>query len=197
MQGDHRATLKLQDDDNPQGIRTSVHESPPPSTRAPCAACSFLQRECLTWCIFAPYFPPDHKDKFLTIHRVFGARNIAKYLATVPLEQRPGEVAALFSNASVWIQHPVYNCSMPTKYQLELLKQELENEIKELKNKRGMSTNELAAPVVQQQQQHASNNHPGLISVSEEPNEEIPFSANQRNFPKIPRKSLDVILEFH
>ncbi|KAJ0978829.1 hypothetical protein J5N97_014303 [Dioscorea zingiberensis] len=174
MQRGHRATLKLQDDDNPQGIRT--HESPPPSpARAPCAACSFLRRECLPWCIFAPYFPPDHKDKFLTMHRVYGARNIAKRLATIPLEKRPGEVASLFSHACVRIQHPFYTISMPTKSQLELRIQELQSELKELKKKLGISTNELA-PVVQQQQQHASNNHPGLISVSEEPNEENPFS---------------------
>ncbi|CAI0375457.1 unnamed protein product [Linum tenue] len=50
------------------------------SQSSPCAACKFLRRKCTAECVFAPYFPPDQPAKFASVHRVFGASNVAKLL---------------------------------------------------------------------------------------------------------------------
>ncbi|CAN6328226.1 unnamed protein product, partial [Urochloa humidicola] len=47
-------------------------------TGSPCAACKFLRRKCQPDCVFAPYFPPDNPQKFVHVHRVFGASNVTK-----------------------------------------------------------------------------------------------------------------------
>lgn len=46
----------------------------------PCAACRMLRRRCDSKCLLAPYFPTDEVDKFVGVHRVFGASNVIKMI---------------------------------------------------------------------------------------------------------------------
>ncbi|XP_070005872.1 LOB domain-containing protein 4-like [Nicotiana sylvestris] len=46
----------------------------------PCSACKFLRRRCTQDCIFLPHFPTAEPQKFIAVHRIFGASNISKIL---------------------------------------------------------------------------------------------------------------------
>ncbi|KAE8658823.1 LOB domain-containing protein 6 [Hibiscus syriacus] len=61
----------------------------------PCAACKFLRRKCQPECVFAPYFPPDQPQKFVNVHKVFGASNITKLLNELHPSQREDAVNSL------------------------------------------------------------------------------------------------------
>lgn len=56
----------------------------PPDSRAMisgrCAACRYLRRRCPSDCIFAPYFPPNNPQRFASVHRIYGASNVARML---------------------------------------------------------------------------------------------------------------------
>ncbi|CAN1823253.1 LOB domain-containing protein 36 [Linum perenne] len=80
------------------------------SQNSPCAACKFLRRKCTQECVFAPYFPPDHPTKFASVHRVFGASNVAKLLNELPSSQREDAVNSLAYEADARLRDPVYGC---------------------------------------------------------------------------------------
>src|SRR5262249_7828663 len=80
------------------------------SSNSPCAACKFLRRKCTQECVFAPYFPPDHPQKFVSVHKVFGASNVAKLLNELNATQREDAVNSLFYEAQERIRNPVYGC---------------------------------------------------------------------------------------
>lgn len=48
------------------------------STR--CAACKYLRRRCPSDCIFSLYFPPNDPQRFASVHKIYGASNVAKIL---------------------------------------------------------------------------------------------------------------------
>lgn len=50
------------------------------NTITPCAACKLLRRRCAQECPFSPYFSPHEPHKFASVHKVFGASNVAKML---------------------------------------------------------------------------------------------------------------------
>lgn len=50
------------------------------NTITPCAACKLLRRRCAQECPFSPYFSPHEPQKFASVHKVFGASNVAKML---------------------------------------------------------------------------------------------------------------------
>ncbi|CAL1380558.1 unnamed protein product [Linum trigynum] len=80
------------------------------SQSSPCAACKFLRRKCTAECVFAPYFPPDQPAKFASVHRVFGASNVAKLLNEIPAAQRDDAVNSLAYEAEARLNDPVYGC---------------------------------------------------------------------------------------
>ncbi|KAJ3678121.1 hypothetical protein LUZ60_001924 [Juncus effusus] len=79
-------------------------------TSSPCAACKFLRRKCQPDCVFAPYFPPDNPQKFIHVHRVFGASNVTKILNELQPYQREDAVNSLAYEADMRLQDPVYGC---------------------------------------------------------------------------------------
>ncbi|KAL0903730.1 hypothetical protein M5K25_028128 [Dendrobium thyrsiflorum] len=90
---------------------------PPPSSSAagatassPCAACKFLRRKCQPDCVFAPYFLADQPQKFISVHRVFGASNVTKLLKEIPPKDREDAVNSLAYEADMRIRDPVYGC---------------------------------------------------------------------------------------
>ncbi|KAE8661704.1 LOB domain-containing protein 6 [Hibiscus syriacus] len=76
----------------------------------PCAACKFLRRKCMPDCIFAPYFPPDEPQKFINVHKIFGASNVSKLLNDMPPHQREDAVNSLAYEAEARMKDPVYGC---------------------------------------------------------------------------------------
>ncbi|XP_074570467.1 protein ASYMMETRIC LEAVES 2-like [Curcuma longa] len=80
------------------------------SSGSPCAACKMQRRKCTPGCVFAPYFPPDQPSKFESVHRVFGASNVAKLLGDLPPAQRERAAESLVYEACARLNDPVYGC---------------------------------------------------------------------------------------
>lgn len=76
-----------------------------------CGACKFLRRKCAEGCVFAPYFSYDQGAiHFAAVHKVFGASNVSKLLANLPVQHR-GEAAVTISyEAQARMRDPVYGC---------------------------------------------------------------------------------------
>ncbi|CDP00630.1 unnamed protein product [Coffea canephora] len=79
------------------------------STR--CAACKYLRRRCSPDCIFSPYFPPNNPQRFLEVHRIYGASNVAKMLEKAPVNQRAEAANSIHYEAHCRIKDPVYGCA--------------------------------------------------------------------------------------
>ncbi|XP_062180984.1 LOB domain-containing protein 6-like isoform X2 [Phragmites australis] len=97
-------------------------------TGSPCAACKFLRRKCQPECVFAPYFPPDNPQKFVHVHRVFGASNVTKILNELHPCQREDAVNSLAYEADMRLRDPVYGCVgiiSVLQHRLRQLQQEL------------------------------------------------------------------------
>ncbi|KAL1814653.1 hypothetical protein ACET3Z_017227 [Daucus carota] len=77
---------------------------------SPCAACKFLKRKCLPDCIFAPHFPPEELQNFISVHKIFGASNVSKLLNEVLPHQREDAASTLTYEANARLKDPVYGC---------------------------------------------------------------------------------------
>ncbi|KDP31887.1 hypothetical protein JCGZ_12348 [Jatropha curcas] len=120
------------------------------SSNSPCAACKFLRRKCTQECVFAPYFPPDQPQKFASVHKVFGASNVAKLLNELNAAQREDAVNSLAYEADERLRDPVYGCVgliSVLQHQLKQLQGELHSAKKELSQYIGP---EAMAPIPQQ-----------------------------------------------
>ncbi|KAL3640268.1 hypothetical protein CASFOL_015236 [Castilleja foliolosa] len=99
------------------------------SSNAPCAACKYLRRKCTKDCVFHPYFPPDNPQKFINVHKVFGASNVSKMLNERKPTERNDTVNALAWVAECRIKDPIYGCFGFVSYlqhNLRQLQQEIE-----------------------------------------------------------------------
>ncbi|XP_031270802.1 LOB domain-containing protein 20-like [Pistacia vera] len=89
----------------------SSSSSPPPVPSAPCGACKFLRRKCVSGCIFAPYFGTDQgAARFAAVHKVFGASNVSKLLLHIPVNRRHDAVVTISYEAQARLSDPVYGC---------------------------------------------------------------------------------------
>ncbi|XP_039021835.1 LOB domain-containing protein 29-like [Hibiscus syriacus] len=84
---------------------------------SPCGACKFLRRKCLEGCVFAPYFCHEQgAAHFAAIHKVFGASNVSKLLAHLPVTERSEAAVTISYEAQavksfkVWLHDPIYGC---------------------------------------------------------------------------------------
>ncbi|EXB24354.1 hypothetical protein L484_005283 [Morus notabilis] len=80
------------------------------SSHSPCAACKFLRRKCTQECVFAPYFPPDQPQKFASVHKVYGASNVAKILNELTVVHREEAAISLAYEAEARLRDPVFGC---------------------------------------------------------------------------------------
>ncbi|KAH9327882.1 hypothetical protein KI387_044374, partial [Taxus chinensis] len=98
------------------------------SSNSPCAACKFLRRKCTVECVFAPYFPPEEPQKFVNVHKIFGASNVTKLLNDLAPHQRDDAVNSLAYEAEARLKDPVYGCVgaiSVLQRQIQLLQKEL------------------------------------------------------------------------
>ncbi|TVU48360.1 hypothetical protein EJB05_07994 [Eragrostis curvula] len=78
---------------------------------SPCGACKFLRRKCVRGCVFAPYFCHEQgAAHFAAIHKVFGASNVSKLLAHLPLADRPEAAVTISYEAQARLRDPIYGC---------------------------------------------------------------------------------------
>ncbi|KAG6783826.1 hypothetical protein POTOM_009501 [Populus tomentosa] len=78
---------------------------------SPCGACKFLRRKCVRGCVFAPYFCHDQgAQHFSAIHKVFGASNVSKLLAHLPVSDRSEAAVTISYEAQARLQDPIYGC---------------------------------------------------------------------------------------
>lgn len=86
-------------------------------------------------CIFAPYFPPEEPQKFVNVHKIFGASNVTKLLNELLPHQREDAVNSLAYEAEARIRDPVYGCVgaiSVLQRQVQRLQKELETANAEL-----------------------------------------------------------------
>ncbi|XP_020571888.1 LOB domain-containing protein 24-like [Phalaenopsis equestris] len=76
-----------------------------------CAACKYLRRRCSEDCILAPYFHHSQPERFASVHRIFGAGNVARMLQQLPLHDRAQAADAIATEAHWRVQDPVYGCT--------------------------------------------------------------------------------------
>ncbi|XP_022134071.1 LOB domain-containing protein 15-like [Momordica charantia] len=98
------------------------------NTITPCAACKLLRRRCAQECPFSPYFSPHEPHKFASVHKVFGASNVAKMLMEVPESQRADAANSLVYEANLRLRDPVYGCMgaiSALQHQLQTLQADL------------------------------------------------------------------------
>ncbi|GAB4830507.1 hypothetical protein Ancab_020218 [Ancistrocladus abbreviatus] len=78
---------------------------------SPCGACKFLRRKCVMGCVFAPYFCHEQgASHFAAIHKVFGASNVSKLLAHLPVSDRSEAAVTISYEAQARLQDPIYGC---------------------------------------------------------------------------------------
>ncbi|WJX18471.1 LOB domain-containing protein 29 [Trifolium repens] len=78
---------------------------------SPCGACKFLRRKCIRGCVFAPYFSHEQgATHFAAIHKVFGASNVSKLLAHLPVSDRCEAAVTISYEAQARLQDPIYGC---------------------------------------------------------------------------------------
>ncbi|GFP96803.1 LOB domain-containing protein 29 [Phtheirospermum japonicum] len=78
---------------------------------SPCGACKFLRRKCVRGCVFAPYFCHEQgAAHFAAIHKVFGASNVSKLLAHLPVTDRSEAAVTISYEAQARLQDPIYGC---------------------------------------------------------------------------------------
>ncbi|WOL05415.1 LOB domain-containing protein 29 [Canna indica] len=78
---------------------------------SPCGACKFLRRKCVRGCVFAPYFCHEQgAAHFAAIHKVFGASNVSKLLAHLPVSDRAEAALTISYEAQARLQDPIYGC---------------------------------------------------------------------------------------
>ncbi|XWS61106.1 hypothetical protein CRYUN_Cryun07bG0097100 [Craigia yunnanensis] len=75
-----------------------------------CAACRYLRRRCAPDCIFSPYFPSNDPPRFVSVHRIYGASNVAKLLQQIPTHLRAEAADCLYFEAQRRVEDPVYGC---------------------------------------------------------------------------------------
>ncbi|CAK9150023.1 unnamed protein product [Ilex paraguariensis] len=81
------------------------------SSGSPCGACKFLRRKCMRGCVFAPYFCHEQgATHFAAIHKVFGASNVSKLLAHLPVSDRCEAAITISYEAQARLQDPIYGC---------------------------------------------------------------------------------------
>ncbi|KAB2607673.1 LOB domain-containing protein 20-like [Pyrus ussuriensis x Pyrus communis] len=129
------------------------------SGAAPCGACKFLRRKCISGCIFAPHFGSDQgAARFAAVHKVFGASNVSKLLLHIPLNRRHDAVVTITYEAQARLSDPVYGCVstiLALQQQVASLQAELATVQTQLINSRFAFANALQITSQQQQQNMA------------------------------------------
>ncbi|KAK6160224.1 hypothetical protein DH2020_003605 [Rehmannia glutinosa] len=200
------------DQNRPKGPRAECHRhadtaDAAPPTNAPCGACKFLRRKCISGCIFAPHFGSDQgAARFAAVHKVFGASNVSKLLLHIPANRRHDAVVTISYEAQARLSDPVYGCIstiIALQQQVASLQAELSVVQTQLLNSRFVMANALekSSAVPPQHHHHmiaAAVLQPAYSNTSSASNNLISFTPNfgesctalsNSNFEPIPHLS--------
>ncbi|PIA54067.1 hypothetical protein AQUCO_00900560v1 [Aquilegia coerulea] len=170
QQGDGHSSDKQPCNGRRSGKRIAPPITTVVSSTAPCGACKFLRRKCISGCIFAPYFGSDQgAARFAAVHKVFGASNVSKLLLHIPTNQRHDAVVTISYEAQARLSDPVYGCVstiLALQQQVASLQAELSIVQTQLMNSRLAVANALQSSQQQQQQQHISVLQPAYSNNS-------------------------------
>ncbi|XP_026453125.1 LOB domain-containing protein 2-like [Papaver somniferum] len=76
--------------------------------RQACAACKHQRKKCSQNCILSPFFPPEKKEKFQAVHKLFGVSNISKLLKGLhTLDERKRAIDSLIWEAEARERDPI------------------------------------------------------------------------------------------
>ncbi|CAL1374456.1 unnamed protein product [Linum trigynum] len=129
-----------------------------PGNNRRCAGCKYLRRRCPKDCLLAPYFPPNNPLRFESVHKIFGASNVAKLLQQVAEDRRAEAADCMVYEASSRVSNPVYGCAgMIYQLQEEIVKVQLE--IQNVKGKIALHNAQQSFSSVLQQQQQLQEEH--------------------------------------
>ncbi|CAL5032216.1 unnamed protein product [Urochloa decumbens] len=115
-----------------------VRAAPPPQTTPPpgCAACKHKRQKCAPGCVLAPYFPAGNPEKFRSVLRVFGVKNVLRTLREVPPPRWDACVRTVVHESRMRLADPVRGCVglvedleaqlLDTAVELEVLRRRLE-----------------------------------------------------------------------
>ncbi|XWS58563.1 hypothetical protein CRYUN_Cryun08bG0044900 [Craigia yunnanensis] len=168
-----------------------------PIPAAPCGACKFLRRKCISGCIFAPHFGSDQgAARFAAVHKVFGASNVSKLLLHIPVNRRHDAVVTISYEAQARLSDPVYGCVstiLSLQQQVSSLQAELSMVQNQLISGRFAMENALQSSQQQQQQQqqqhheqHIALLQPAYSNNSSASNNLINISNFTSNFDLVP-----------
>ncbi|KAE9465730.1 hypothetical protein C3L33_02341, partial [Rhododendron williamsianum] len=136
---------------------------PPVMAPAPCGACKFLRRKCMSGCIFAPHFGTDQGSaRFAAVHKVFGASNVSKLLLHIPVSRRSDAVVTISYEAQARLSDPVYGCVstiLALQQQVASLQAELSMVHTQLLNSRLAVANAFQNTEHHQHQHHHQQHH--------------------------------------
>ncbi|KAK4407205.1 LOB domain-containing protein 29 [Sesamum angolense] len=77
----------------------------------PLRCLQILEEKCVRGCVFAPYFCHEQgATHFAAIHKVFGASNVSKLLAHLPVSDRCEAAVTISYEAQARLQDPIYGC---------------------------------------------------------------------------------------
>ncbi|XWS64894.1 hypothetical protein CRYUN_Cryun05aG0043400 [Craigia yunnanensis] len=125
-----------------------------PVPPAPCGACKFLRRKCISGYIFAPYFGSDQgAARFAAVHKVFGASNVLKLLIHIPVNRRHDAVVTISHEAQARLSDLVYGC-VSTILSLQQQVASLQTELAMVQNQLINSRFAMANALQSSQQQH-------------------------------------------
>ncbi|KAK4493007.1 hypothetical protein RD792_000022 [Penstemon davidsonii] len=162
----------------------ATNMAPPPS--APCGACKFLRRKCVSGCIFAPHFGSDQgAARFAAVHKVFGASNVSKLLSHIPANRRHDAVVTISYEAQARLSDPVYGCVstiIALQQQVTSLQTELSVVQTQLINSRFVMENALQNSPQQQQQHIAMLQQPAYSNTTSSVSNNINFNNFTTNF---------------
>ncbi|GMN58414.1 hypothetical protein TIFTF001_027508 [Ficus carica] len=178
--------------DPPAAAVASAASVAPP---APCGACKFLRRKCISGCIFAPHFGSDQgAARFAAVHKVFGASNVSKLLLHIPVDRRHDAVVTISYEAQARLADPVYGCVstiLALQQQVASLQTELAMVQNQLMNSRFAFASVFQSSEEQQQQQQQQQQlqqhnvgvlQPAYSNNSSASNNLIPVSNFTSNF---------------
>ncbi|XP_030463764.2 LOB domain-containing protein 20 [Syzygium oleosum] len=163
----------------------AAEEVAAPPLGAPCGACKFLRRKCISGCIFAPYFGSDQgAAKFAAVHKVFGASNVSKLLLHIPVNRRQDAVVTISYEAQARLADPVYGCVstiLALQQQVATLQAELSLVQTQLMSSRYAVASAFQTPEMQPPQPA----HPYHLPMLQQPEYSNNSSATSNNFINI------------
>ncbi|CAN6234963.1 unnamed protein product [Urochloa humidicola] len=128
----------------PPGSSSVSSSSPSPSRPAGggggappvCAACKHKRQKCAPDCVLAPYFPAGDPEKFRSVLRVFGVKNVLRTLREVPRPRWDACVRTVVHESRMRLADPVRGCAgavedleaqlLDTAVELEVLRRRLD-----------------------------------------------------------------------